>query len=159
MQRLCVVAPLRHNYAQQRGERVPANTDPVSPSAELPGVVLANIDHLKDVVPGADEAEVRAAERIVEEEVARFVSWRRSARMAPVIEELYGRAERIRRAELERLRSRLAGLSEEERQAVDAATRAIVAKLLHQPVVRTKGGYESARLLARLFGLEEPPSA
>ena len=114
---------------------------------------------MKDVVPGADEAEVRAAERIVEEEVARFVSWRRSARMAPVIEELYGRAERIRRAELERLRSRLAGLSEEERQAVDAATRAIVAKLLHQPVVRTKGGYESARLLARLFGLEEPPSA
>ena len=136
---------------------VPRDVDPKA--AELPGVVLANIDHLKDVVPGADEAEVRAAERIVEEEVARFVSWRRSARMAPVIEELYGRAERIRRAELERLRSRLAGLSEEERQAVDAATRAIVAKLLHQPVVRTKGGYESARLLARLFGLEEPPSA
>ena len=38
-------------------------------------------------------------------------------------------------------------------------SRNTVAKLLHQPVVRTKGGYESARLLARLFGLEEPPSA
>jgi glutamyl-tRNA reductase len=140
---------------------VPRDVDPKA--GEFPGVTLANIDHLKDVVPAADEAEVRAAARIVEEEVARFVSWRRSARMAPVIEELYGRAERVRRAEIERVRSRLAGLSEEERQAVDAATRAIVAKLLHDPVVRTKAakepGDQSARLLARLFGLEEPPPA
>jgi len=140
---------------------VPRDVDPSA--GELPGVVLANIDHLRDVVPGADEAEVQATHRIVGEEVARFAAWRRAARLAPVIEELYGRGERIRRAELERVRSRLAGLSQQEREAVEAATRAIVAKLLHHPVVRAKetgdAADQQARLLARLFGLEEPPSA
>ena len=86
--------------------------------------------------------------------------WRRAARLAPVIEALYERGERIRRSELARARARLAGLTEEERAAVDATTRAIVAKLLHDPVVRAKampeGGDQQARLLARLFGLEEP---
>ncbi|HYY99855.1 MAG TPA: glutamyl-tRNA reductase [Candidatus Binatia bacterium] len=132
-------------------------------AAELPGVHLANIDHLKDLVPAADEREVESARRIVQEEVARFTAWRRAARLAPVIEELYSRGERIRRAELDRFRARLAGLTEDERQAVEAATRAIVAKLLHNPVVRTKEAGDAldqqSVLLARLFGLEEPPPA
>ena len=134
----------------------------VEPSvAELPGVELANIDHLEGLVPAADEAEVRAARAIVQEEVSRFAAWRRAARLAPVIEQLYARGERVRQAELERVRARLAGLSDDQRRAVEAATRAIVAKLLHNPVVRTKEGGDPAEqqavLLARLFGLEDPP--
>ena len=53
-------------------------------------------------------------------------------------------------------------LSAQDREAVDAATRAIVAKLLHRPVVRAKELHDAgdlrARLLAELFDLK-PPSA
>jgi glutamyl-tRNA reductase len=140
---------------------VPRDVDPAA--GDLPGVTLANLDHLKDVVAGADESEIRSVRRIVSEEVARFSGWRRATRLAPVIEGLYQRGERVRRRELERVRARLADLTDEERAAVEAATRAIVAKLLHDPVVRAKalsdGADHQARLLAQLFGLEDPPPA
>jgi hypothetical protein len=44
-------------------------------------------------------------------------------------------------------------LSASEREAVEAATKGIVAKLLHDPVVRTKHGEVSAAALGELFGL------
>jgi glutamyl-tRNA reductase len=55
--------------------------------------------------------------------------------------------------------SRLRHLGERDREAVEALTRGIVNKLLHDPVVRVKDlsgqGGEYARALAELFGL--PP--
>jgi glutamyl-tRNA reductase len=65
----------------------------------------------------------------------------------------------VRRAELDRVHARLASLSREERAAVEAATEAIVKKLLHGPVVRAKELTDDdaeLRLLARMFGLEPP---
>jgi glutamyl-tRNA reductase len=136
---------------------VPRDVDPES--GNLPGVRIVNIDDLRDVVARTDEGEVRRVDEIVAEEVARFTAWRRAARLAPVIEGLYAKGERIRLGELDRIRSRLAGLSEEERAAVDAATRAIVAKLLHHPVVRAKelaDAGDQRALIAELFGLDLP---
>ena len=66
------------------------------------------------------------------------------------------------RAELERVESRLTALTDDEREAVEAATSAIVKKLLHRPVVRAKELSEDdaeVRLLARLFDLDPPPQA
>src|SRR5919197_3737535 len=137
---------------------VPRDVEPAAGDVE--GVTLANLDHQKDVVGGADEGEVRKARTIVGEEVVRFSAWRRAARLAPLIEGLYARGERVRRSELERVRTRLAGLPDEQRAAGEAATRGIVAKLLHDPVVRAKalpeGQDQQAQLLARLFGLKDP---
>jgi glutamyl-tRNA reductase len=48
------------------------------------------------------------------------------------------RADEVRLAELERQGSRLADLTPEQREAVEAATRAVLAKLLHQPTVALK---------------------
>ena len=139
---------------------VPRDVDPRA--ADVPGVGLANIDHLRDVVVRADEAEVERVRAIVAEEVAGFRAWRRAVRLAPVIQGIYDRGERVRAAELERVRRRLEGLSEEERAAVEVATRAIVAKLLHDPVTRAKRGDAQgdarAAALADLFGLDLPPS-
>jgi glutamyl-tRNA reductase len=140
---------------------VPRDVDPRA--AELPGVSLANIDHLKALMHrSAEDDDVDRVGAIVADEVARFTAWRRAAELAPVIQHLYERGERIRQAELERVRGRLSGMSQPERDAVEAATRAIVAKLLHGPVVRAKelhhGGDLQARLLADLFDLK-PPTA
>jgi len=138
---------------------VPRDVDP--DVGALDGVTLVDIDDLRAIVNGASDDEVERVRAIVDEEVSRFAEWRRAARLAPVIQALYDRAEGVRRAELDRVQARLASLSKDERAAVDAATEAIVKKLLHGPVVRAKELSEDdaeLRLLARLFGLEPPPA-
>jgi glutamyl-tRNA reductase len=138
---------------------VPRDVDPAA--AEVPGVRVANIDHLREVVVRAPDAEVDRVLEIVGEEVAAFRAWRRAVRLAPVIQGIYDQGEGIRAAEVERLRARLAGLSEEELAGVEAATKAIVAKLLHGPVTRAKAGDDQdarAAALADLFGLDLPPA-
>jgi glutamyl-tRNA reductase len=138
---------------------VPRDVDPGA--AEVPGVEVANIDHLREVVVRAPESEVERVREIVGEEVAAFRAWRRAVRLAPVIQRIYDRGEAVRAAEMQRLRARLEGLSDQELAAVEAATKAIVAKLLHGPVTRAKAGdVQDARAmaLADLFGLELPPA-
>jgi len=131
-------------------------------AAAIDGVTLVDIDDLRAVVNGANDDEVARVAAIVDEEVARFAQWRRAARLAPLIQGLYDRADRIRRAELDRVQARLASLSDDERAAVEAATEAIVKKLMHGPVIRAKALAEDdaeVRLLARLFGFDPPESA
>ena len=57
---------------------------------------------------------------------------------APIIASLRARLESLRVAELERHRAQLADLSEEEWDHVDAATRAALAKMLHEPTMLLK---------------------
>jgi glutamyl-tRNA reductase len=79
-----------------------------------------------------------------------------------LIQALRERGERIQAAELARTMPKLAGLSEREREAVEALARGIVAKLLHDPMVKLKelsgpgAGDSLARAVAELFGLEFP---
>jgi glutamyl-tRNA reductase len=111
---------------------------------------------------GGHAAEVDRVRSIVAQEVERFEAWRRSVRLAPLIQALQDRGERIQAAELRRLAPRLADLSERERRAVEALARGIVAKLLHDPIVKLKdlsgpGSSDAhARVLAELFGLPFP---
>jgi glutamyl-tRNA reductase len=51
----------------------------------------------------------------------------------------------VRAGELARYRGRLDALDDREREAVDALTRAIVAKLLHDPTVSLKRDAGTAR--------------
>src|SRR5918992_1566935 len=73
---------------------------------------------------------------------------------------LHARGEAIRAEEVRRIAGRLG--TERDRHAVDALTRRIVRRLLHDPVTRLKDragrgvGEDSARTLAELFGLEPP---
>jgi glutamyl-tRNA reductase len=139
---------------------VPRDVDPSV--RDLPGVFVADIDDLREIVNGEAGDEVERVRAIVDEEAHRFAEWRRAARLAPLIQDLYDRADQIRRAELRRLDARLASLTDEERRAVEAATSAIVKKLLHRPVVRAKELSEDdveVRLFARLFDLDPPPPA
>ena len=48
-------------------------------------------------------------------------------------------------AELARYRNRLAGLEPRQRDAVEALTRSLLAKLLHDPTVRLKDAAGSAK--------------
>lgn len=142
---------------------MPRDIDPAV--AELPGVVLHNIDDLEAVCSAnlRERAnEITAVENIVEEGVADYAEWRAVEALVPTISTLYQRADEIRRAELERTVSRLEDrLSDEDRELIDVMTAAIVRRLLHTPVAALKArgsdpkAAELAGLTRELFALPE----
>jgi glutamyl-tRNA reductase len=139
---------------------VPRDVEPAA--AEIPGVAVAAIDELREglAARSAPAAEVERARAIVGEEVERFSAWRRSARLAPLIGALRARGDRIQASELARVLPRLSNLSDRERAAVESLARGIVAKLLHDPIVRLRepgAGDALALALATLFGIDFTP--
>jgi glutamyl-tRNA reductase len=144
---------------------VPRDIDPEV--LGLDGVQLADIDDLRETLAEQNALATREIDRaqdIVTEESSRFGSWRRAARFAPLIQALRERGDRIQAAELARVAPKLSGLSDREREAVEVLARGIVAKLLHDPIVKLKelsapgAGDSLARGVAELFGLEFPRS-
>ena len=118
---------------------VPRDVDPAV--NELEGCYLYDIDDLERVVAesvaGRREEAVRA-EAIVGEEAERFRAWQLSLDVVPAIASLRARAEAIRRGSSRAPRAGSARSRRAERRAVEALTRQIVNKLLHQPTVRMK---------------------
>jgi glutamyl-tRNA reductase len=133
---------------------VPRNVDPEV--GALPGVTLLDMDTLRAAVAQAlgDRAEESvAARQIVATEVERYRTASRQRGAAPIIASLRARLESLRVAELERHRAQLADLSEAEWEHVDAATRAALAKFLHEPTVllkETAGTPQGERLVEAL---------
>jgi len=108
---------------------------------KLDGVFLYDLDDLKSVAEAnlrERQKEATAAEAIVEDEVLDFLSWEKTLDVTPLITALRHRAEAIRREELARARKRLGPLSPEQEAALEAATSAIVNKLLHAPTTQLK---------------------
>ena len=137
---------------------VPRDVDPAV--HELPGCFLYDIDDLEAVVNetlAGRRAEAEVAERLVVEEAERFRAWRAALEVVPAVTALRAHAEAIRAAEL----AELGPLEDEERQRLERVTAQLMNKLLHEPTVRMKEaaagpeGAEYARVLRRLFGLDE----
>ena len=92
----------------------------------------------------------------VEDETRDFLTWWRSLDVLPVIAALKERAEELRRREVERTLRRLPGLADDERDRIDAMTRAIVKKMLDRPIARLKDGADAGlymEALEDLFGV------
>lgn len=105
------------------------------------GVELRNLDDLRDwVKSGVEtrEGEASKVSAIVTEEAERYGLDATARQAAPLIAAMHAAAEQVRIAELERHAKRLAELSPEQAEAVEALTRGITAKLLHEPTVRLK---------------------
>jgi len=139
---------------------VPRDVEP--DAGDLDQVFLYNIDDLRAIVKEnltRRTAELDRAERIVADEVARFASWMQSREIIPTVIALRERFEAIRRAELNRLEPKLAGLPPDVRARIDDVTHLIVEKLLLAPTEQLKGLTDEAMMvtyadaLNRLFGL------
>jgi glutamyl-tRNA reductase len=118
---------------------VPRNVDPVV--GTLSSITLLDMDTLSASVSqalGVRQEEAVAARAIVADEVERFRTASRQRGAAPVIGALRARLESLRETELERHRAQLADLSEAEWEQVDVATRAAMAKMLHEPTMLLK---------------------
>jgi len=109
--------------------------------ADLDGVTVFDIDDLRD---WADRGRAQRAKetalvrQIVVEEVENFTVELTARQAAPLVAAMHQAAESVRSAEHERFANRLATLNEHDRDAVEALTKAIVSKLLHEPSVRLK---------------------
>jgi glutamyl-tRNA reductase len=129
--------------------------------ADVPGVTLLDMDDLRafaEVGLAERRREVATVEAILNEELERYLGATSAREVAPTIVALRSRAEEVRRAEVERLRSRVGGLDDRQAELIESVTRGLVAKLLHQPTVVLKdaaGTPRGDRLVAALRELFE----
>jgi glutamyl-tRNA reductase len=130
---------------------IPRDVEPAV--ADEPNVFLYNIDDLTQIVDDnldRRRAQLPAAEGILASEVEDFWSWYASLAVVPTIRALREHGERVRQAEVERALRHLAHLPAEDREAVDALTRALTNKLLHAPTVRLRHAAGNGRGTAAL---------
>jgi len=136
---------------------LPRDVDPAV--GMLPGVVLRDLDDLKQWANRGLEkrsAEVDQVRSIVGEETERFALEQAQRQASPLISRLRESVESMRVSEIERMAGRLGTFDEDQRAVVEAITRSIVAKLLHNPSVRLRdaaGTPQGERLAAAVRDL------
>ena len=138
---------------------VPRDIDPAI--NEIGNAYVYDIDDLQNVIEAnlsGRKREAMLAERIVDEEAAKFKEWLRVLEVAPTITSLHEKAELIRHQELKKTLSRLPGLPQEHAAAIDVLTHSIVHKLLHDPIICLKCLGEEREVVLdaarRLFNLD-----
>jgi glutamyl-tRNA reductase len=138
---------------------VPRDVDPEV--NKLDGIFLYDIDDLQSVAGShlkerGKEAEL--AEAMILAEVNKYQRRMHALNVAPEIVQLQQSAEQIRQAELRRMGSRLQSLSQDQQAAVEALTRGLINKFLHQPVQAIKaaasdGNAAAVEAIREAFGL------
>jgi len=136
---------------------------------ELPNVSCFNVDDLKEVVAQNQESRRQMAMEaavLLEEEVEAFDVWWKSLETVPIINSLREKIETIREQELEKALSRLGSeFAGKNQEVIEALTRGIVNKILHDPMVqlRAQQDIEARRhameTLQLLFNLESEVSS
>jgi glutamyl-tRNA reductase len=136
-------------------------------AGSLEGVQLFDIDAIQARVDANHAARARAvpdAERIVEQEVARFEAWRRGESLRPVLAALHAKGEALRRRELERTLRRLGDGNPAMRDELERLSAALVHGLLDRPsrCLREEADPDRAAGFAdatrELFGLDDAAS-
>lgn len=131
---------------------------------DLAMVEAYNVDDLKAVVAQNYESRRKMAEEaeaLLEEEVEAYLLWWRSLETVPTISSLRTKIENIREQELEKALSRLGTeFAEKHQEVIEAMTRGIVNKILHEPMVQLRAQQDlearerCLQSLQMLFNLE-----
>jgi glutamyl-tRNA reductase len=144
---------------------VPRDVDPAAAAVE--GTSVVDLDGLEAAVQrtlALRRGETGRAQAIVAEQAAEFRDWMAALRVVPAITSLRDHAERIRAAELRRMEPRWDSLTPADRERLDAVTRGMLNKLLHEPTVRLKQlaaadqSAPYADAVTELFGLQAHPA-
>ncbi|MEM6513319.1 MAG: glutamyl-tRNA reductase [Pseudomonadota bacterium] len=143
---------------------VPRDIDPAI--AELRDVYLYSIDDLDKVIldgMGSREAAAMDANKILDDEISRYLSIQRAKQVAPVITLLREQAESIRSSVLLQADKRIAQ-GVDPREIVEYTTAAVMKKMLHTPSVRLReaGEMSDEELIdaaRKLFGLGDDPTS
>lgn len=138
---------------------VPRNVEPSA--RKIPNVFLNDIDSLQLIVQKNMQmrrTEVVAVQRLLDQELNGFVKWYNSLEVGPTIKMLRDKIEQIRAEEVKRHKGRMNGTDAE---IVEEVTRALVNKILHEPMTNLKSAengisvVDRVKTLKSLFGLSE----
>ena len=133
--------------------------------AQVPGVVLYNIDAIQSKTSAALElrqAAVPQVQAIIAEYLAELHTWSQNRRVSPLIHQLKNLLESLRAREMSRYGNRL---SPAETTLLDITTRSLMQQVLKQQVLHLKRACQRDDVeplleqLTELFALESPPAA
>ena len=116
-------------------------------AGKIPGVTLHDIDAVGRIVAENEKhraAAVNQCERILDEEVAAFEQWLNESQLAPLIEQIYTDARRIRDAELEKFLAGSPDLTDRQKKAVTQLMDRLVGKFMHPCVMGLRHGLNPA---------------
>jgi glutamyl-tRNA reductase len=127
---------------------------------QINSVFLYNIDDLTETSTlnrKQRECEIQRATKIIEVEVDKFTTWWQALEVRPVVSALMNKAEDIRQGQLDLTLKKLRKLSDEERESLEAMTKAIVTKMLSDPIQYLKktgyGRKDYTQIVNELFQL------
>lgn len=137
---------------------VPRNIDPEI--NKIDNVYLYDVDDLQEVVDSnihGRKKEAEKAEKIIDEEVDKFIRWMSSLDSVPTIVALRQKAEEIKREEFEKFRGKFPDMDEAKMKAVEYLATAIVNKLIHPPTTALKEDTEDRdeliAMIKKLYGI------
>ena len=133
---------------------LPRDADPSI--ADMPGVSLLDMDDLQSVSEAnrlEREKEVSQVQGIIDQEVGKFRDWWNSLSVAPGIAQLREHAEALRIREMRKALKQMPNLAEEDAARIEAMSRALVKKLLHNPIATIKENPAYMESAQRMFGL------
>lgn len=131
--------------------------------SELEGITLFDIDDLRGVVDAHQKAREDAAiqaERILEEEMSRFLKWHNSLFVVPTIVALQRRGEEVRDVMVQSALKKLGPMDEKQEKIIRSMANSIVTHLLHTPITNlkeaanTSQGHLYTEILQNLFSLD-----
>jgi glutamyl-tRNA reductase len=128
---------------------------------KLRDVYLYSIDDLQKVIQDGQtsrEAAAVDAQRILEEEIRRYLSMERAKQVSPVITALREHAQSVREEVMRDAQRRL-NKGVDSREVMEYATASLMKKLLHNPSVRLREAAEAEdvnliEVTRRLFGID-----
>jgi glutamyl-tRNA reductase len=141
---------------------MPRDFDPAI--GECIGVYLYSIDDLRETCEANRQERQRewpAAEKIIDEEAARFLADMRHRASAPTIQRLRATCDELKAVELQRLLNKLTQADERDRAEIVLAFDRLVNKILHLPMTTLRDHAEQPQhtglidALRRLFQLRD----
>ncbi len=130
---------------------------------EVPGVTLQDMDDLQSVAErnaSGREGEAERARSVLRAELGRFERWHSTQEVTPTIAALRTRADEIVERVLAENESRWEGVTDKDRERLQAMARAIASRILHEPTLRLRrsgddeAAYQQVAALRELFGLD-----
>jgi len=128
---------------------------------EIPGVLVYNIDNIKNRASDALEKRIQSipkVKEIIAESILEFNDWSKEMAVSPIINKLKNALEQIRQEELSRY---MKHLNEDESKKIDAITKNIMQKIIKLPVLQLKAACKRGEedtlidVLNELFDLEK----
>lgn len=125
---------------------------------------MYDIDDLKEVVNTNIQErarEIPKVETIITNEMEEFLKWYSTRDVVPTIVMLTRQMEEIRQKEFNKVIGKLKNINENEKNLINAMSKAIINKIMHKPIIKLKkastedNGYIYANFLKDLFELKE----